>query len=96
VGQRAALTEVPGTEVAELEYQSMHWPQPRRLVFIRHPVRKDNRCGGKCLLDVPGYHLQALGTNLPAATHPPLAVWRYYNGRADCENVIKELQSGFA
>jgi hypothetical protein len=23
-------------------------------------------------------------------------VWRYYNGRADCENVIKELQSGFA
>jgi hypothetical protein len=23
-------------------------------------------------------------------------VWRYYNGRADCENVIKELQTGFA
>jgi len=22
--------------------------------------------------------------------------WRYYNGRADCENVIKELQAGFA
>ena len=22
-------------------------------------------------------------------------MWRYYNGRADCENVIKELQSGF-
>jgi hypothetical protein len=28
--------------------------------------------------------------------HPPLAVWRYYNGRADCENVIKELREGFA
>ncbi len=25
----------------------------------------------------------------------PLQVWRYYNGRADCENVIKELQQGF-
>jgi hypothetical protein len=25
-----------------------------------------------------------------------LAVWRYYNGRADCENVIKELREGFA
>lgn len=25
-----------------------------------------------------------------------LAVWRYYNGRADCENVIKELQQCFA
>ena len=22
-------------------------------------------------------------------------MWRYYNGRADCENVIKELQQGF-
>jgi hypothetical protein len=31
------------------------------------------------------------------ATHPPLVVWRYYyNGRADCENAIKELQAGFA
>ena len=90
------VTEVPGTEVAELEYQSMHWPHPRRLVLMRHRVREDNRRGGKCLLDVPGYHFQALVTSLPAATHPPLAVWRYYNGRADCENVIKELQSGFA
>jgi len=89
-------TELPGTEVAELEYQSKNWPQPRRLVLIRHRVREDNRRGGKCLLDVPGYHFQALVTSLPAATHPPLAVWRYYNGRADCENVIKELQSGFA
>jgi len=90
------VTEVPGTAVAELEYQSMNWPQPRRLVLIRHRVREDNRRGGKCLLDVPGYHFQALATSLPAATHPPLAVWRYYNGRADCENVIKELQPGFA
>jgi hypothetical protein len=24
-----------------------------------------------------------------------VAVWRYYNGRADCENVIEELQAGF-
>ena len=29
-------------------------------------------------------------------TETPLAVWRDYNGRADCENVIKELQQGFA
>jgi len=52
--------------------------------------------GGKRLLDVPGYRFQALVTSLPKVTHPPLAVWRYYNGRADCENVIKELQAGFA
>jgi len=89
-------TEVPGTEVAELEYQAISWPHPRRLVLIRHRVSEDEARGGKRLLDVPGYRFQALVTSLPKATHPPLAVWRYYNGRADCENVIKELHAGFA
>jgi hypothetical protein len=90
-------TEVPGTEVAELEYQSMRWPYPRRLVLIRHQVcEPEDTRAGKRLLDVPGYRFQALVTSLPATTHPPLRVWRYYNGRSDCENVIKELREGFA
>ncbi len=89
-------TEVPGTEVAEMEYQAMSWPHPRRLVLLRHRVSDDEERSGKKLLDVPGYRFQALVTSLPPAAHPPLAVWRYYNGRADCENVIKELQAGFA
>jgi hypothetical protein len=88
-------TEVPGTEVTEVMYQAMSWPQPRRLVLIRHLVGDRDRAGGKKLIDVPGYLFQALVTSLPAST-PPLAAWRYYNDRADCENVIKELQSGFA
>jgi len=90
-------TEVPGTEVAELEYHSMHWPHPRRLVLIRHRLSEpEDTRAGKRLLDVPGYRFQALVTSLPATTHSPLAVWRYYNGRADCENVIQELREGFA
>jgi Transposase DDE domain group 1 len=88
-------TEVPGTEVAEVMYQALSWPHPRRLVLIRHRVADKDRAGGKKLIDVPGYLFQALVTSLPASLSP-LAVWRYYNGRADCENVIKELQSGFA
>jgi hypothetical protein len=88
-------TEVPGTEVAEVLYQAMSWPHPRRLVLLRHRVADKDRAGGKKLIDVPGYLFQALVTSLPAGTSP-LAVWRHYNGRADCENVIKELQSGFA
>jgi Transposase DDE domain group 1 len=88
-------TEVPGTEVAELEHQALSWPHPRRLVLIRHRVQEKETRGGKRLLDVPGYRFQALVTSLPPASHPPLAVWRYYNGRADCENVIKELRQGF-
>lgn len=91
-----APTEVPGTEVAELEYLATSWPHPRRLVLIRQRVREDQTRGGKRLLDVPGYRFQALVTSLPSASHPPLAVWRYYNERADCENAIKELREGFA
>ena len=89
-------TEVPGTEVAELEYQAESWPHPRRLVLLRHRGSDDEERGGKRLLDVPGDRFQALVTSRPKRTHPPLAVWRYYNGRADCENVIKALQAGFA
>ncbi len=88
-------SEVPGTEVAEVMYQSLNWPHPRRLVLLRHRIAEKDRAGGKKLIDVPGYLFQALVTSLPASVSP-LAVWRYYNGRADCENVIKELQSGFA
>jgi hypothetical protein len=88
-------TEVPGTEVAEIEYQAARWPHPRRLVLIRHRVAEPGDRGGKRLLEVPGYRFQALVTSLPAS-QPPLSVWRYYNGRADCENVIKELREGFA
>jgi hypothetical protein len=88
-------TEVPGTEVAEVMYQSLNWPHPRRLVLIRHRIADKDRAGGKKLIDVPGHLFQALVTSRPAGTSP-LAVWRHYNERADCENVIKELQSGFA
>lgn len=90
-------TEIAGTEVAESELHYKSWPHARRLVLIRHQIHEpeDTRAGKK-LLDVPGYRFQALVTSLPSATHPPLTVWRYYNGRSDCENVVKELQGGFA
>jgi Transposase DDE domain group 1 len=91
-----SATEVPGTEVAQMEYQAMSWPQARRLILVRHRVSDEETRGGKKLLDVPGWRFQALLTSWPSATHTPLQVWRYYNGRADCENVIKELQEGFA
>lgn len=88
-------TELPGTDVAQMAYQSLGWSQPRRLILIRHRVAERPTAGGKKLIDLPGYVFQALVTSLPTS-EAPLAVWRYYNGRADCENVIKELQHGFA
>jgi hypothetical protein len=88
-------TEAPGVEVSEVLHQCRTWPHPRRLILIRHRVADKKRAGGKMLFDLPGFQFQGLLTSLPDS-YPPLAVWRYYNGRADCENVIKELQTGFA
>lgn len=47
------------------------------------------------MLDSPGYLFQALVTNLPEMVRP-LDVWCDYNGRAGCEDVIKQLDANFA
>lgn len=92
---RWAVTEVEGTDVAEVEHREADWPAATRLILIRHRVKdKPGRAGGKVLFDCPGYLYQALVTNLPL-TVKPLAVWREYNGRAACEGVIKELDAGY-
>jgi hypothetical protein len=92
-------TEVPGTDVAEVWHQEVNWSQPRRVVLLRHKLADKQaagqRTGGKPLLDCPGYLYQGLVTNLPASV-PPLAVWRQYNPRAGCEEVIKQLDADFA
>jgi len=92
-------TEVPGTEVAEVWHQEAHWRQPRRLILLRHRVAEKvaagQRAGGKPLLDCPGYLYQGLVTSLPT-TVPPIEVWRRYNPRAGCEEVIKQLDADFA
>jgi len=86
---------VPGTDVAEVWHQEINWSRPRRLILIRHRIAEKERPGGKRLLDCPGYLFQALVTNLPESV-PPIEVWRDYNGRAGCEEVIKQLDADFA
>lgn len=88
-------TDVPGTEVAEVMHQEWGWRTARRLILLRHRLADKERPLGKRLVDCPGYAYQALLTSLPVAIKP-LAIWREYNGRADSENVIKELDSNFA
>ena len=76
-------TEIEGTEAAELEYREQGWPASARLIVLRHRrADKQGRRGGKMV------------TNLPR-TQKPVAVWREYNGRAACENIIKELDAGY-
>jgi len=92
-------TEVLGTEVAQVWHQEIHWPKPRRMILLRHRLADKQaarqRTGGKTLVDCPGYLYQALITNLPESV-PPITVWREYNQRAGCEEVIKQLDMDFA
>ncbi len=87
-------TEDPDLELADVIHQEHHWSTARRLVLIRRRITDAAQPAGKRLLDCPGWAYQALVTSLPD-TVKPLAVWRDYNGRADCENVIKELDAHF-
>ena len=88
-------TGLDGTEVAELEYDAPDLPGTARFVAIRHRLKdKRSRAGGKLLFDCPGYLYQVLVTNQPR-TVPLADIWRDYNGRAACENVIKELDAGY-
>ena len=88
-------TDLVGTEVSELEYREKDWPATARLIVLRHRIQDaPGRRGGKLLFDCPGYLYQGLVTNLPRI-EKPLSVWREYNGRAACENIIKELAAGY-
>lgn len=92
---RWLATDLDGTEVAELDHREADVPATARFLALRHRLKdKTSRAGGKLLIDCPGYLYQVLVTNLPR-TVPPMDVWRDYNGRAACENVIKELDAGY-
>lgn len=94
----AASRVLEGPEAEEsiqcAEYLSTDWPdrKRRRIVVLREPVpdkASGRRVTGKQLklFELQGYAYRAYVTNLTA---PPEAVWREYNGRASCENHIKE------
>ena len=75
-------------------YQSTDWPdgKVRRIVVVREAVPEDKKqdVAGKQLKLFPelkGYAYRAFVTNSLA---PSVEIWRDYNGRATCENVIKE------
>lgn len=88
-------TDLPGTEVTELQHQAWSWSRPRRVILLRHRVADRPEAGGRILLECPGYRYQMLVTSLPESV-AGLTVWRRYNGRADSENVFKELDASFA
>lgn len=79
----------PGLEVASIPYQAYKWARPRRLVVVREEIRARPEARGRRLFDLPDYTVHGVITSL---TDPPEDVWRFYNGRADSENRLKELK----
>ena len=86
---------LPGSAGVEVgTYNSLDWPdgKERRIVVVREPVpenEKQNVAGKQLKLfpELKGYAYRAFVTNSLA---PSAEIWRDYNGRATCENAIKE------
>mgnify|MGYP001571161223 FL=1 len=81
--------------VAEFHYRAQGWKQARRMIAIRRRLDPKEPKRGKQLklLEAEGYSFQLIVTNLALA---PEEVWRFYNGRCNLENLIKEGRLGFS
>jgi len=66
-----------------------------RMIVIREEVKEDGQATKKQprLLELKGYSYQVIATNI--REEKPEEVWRFYNGRANVENMIKEAAAGF-
>ena len=83
-----------GIEVCEFTHQSQQKEaKPRRHLVVRKLIERRPEAGGKPLFeDLPQYRYSTYVTNLEL---PIKEIWNIYNGRADCENRIKELKQDF-
>ncbi len=77
-----------GLSVAEMQYRGIGWKEPRRMVVIREEQRNQRAKKQLTLLELMGYSYQVIVTNIEDML--PEEVWRFYNGRANVENMIKE------
>jgi len=59
---------------------------------VRERIRERPDAKGRKLFDLPGYTFHTVVTTLD---RPAIEVWRFYNGRADCENRLKELKHDY-
>jgi hypothetical protein len=82
-----------GVCAAEFCYQGT-WKRKRRMVVIREEVQegKPSKKQPK-LIELKGYSFQVIVTNIEGLA--PEEVWRFYNGRANVENMIKEGMIGY-
>jgi hypothetical protein len=77
-----------GISVGEMRYTGIGWKKPRRMVVIREEERTQRAKKQPTLFELMGYSYQVIVTNIEWMS--PEEVWRFYNGRANVENMIKE------
>lgn len=83
-----------GVEAGEFPYQGPGWKKARRMVVIREEIKEgDRRKKEPRLLELKGHTYQVIVTSI--AGWAPEEVWRFYNGRASVENMVKEGMIGY-
>jgi len=80
-----------GLETAEFMYQPTKWKKKYRFVVIRRPI-PDDPTEQLTLFTMGKYSYQAIVTNTKLT---PLNTWKFYNGRAAVELIIKELKGDY-
>jgi hypothetical protein len=80
-----------GVETAEFRYKPHGWKKAYRFVVIRR-LQSEDPSDQLTLFTLGKYHYQVLVTNLPLQ---PLNLWRFYNGRAGVELIIKQLKGDY-
>jgi hypothetical protein len=80
-----------GLETAEFMYQPTKWKKEYRFVVIRRLIPEDPT-EQLTLFSMGKYSYQVIVTNMKLT---PLNTWRFYNGRAAVELIIKELKGDY-
>ena len=80
-----------GLETAEFMYQPTKWKKEYRFVVIRRLIPEDPT-EQLTLFSMGKYSYQVIATNMALT---PLHTWRFYNGRAAVELIIKELKGDY-
>jgi len=87
-----------GIEIAEVEYQSLEWKKPRRMIMVRQEINKRPKAVGKQFRIFENeeiyknYRYSAFITNMDL---PAKVIYDLYRNRANAENRIKELKYDF-
>jgi Transposase DDE domain group 1 len=85
-----------GVEVSEFEYCLRKGKEtlPCRMIVIREEIKEGKEAKKEAkLFELKGYSYQVIATNIRKGA--PEDIWRFYNGRANIENMIKEATLGF-